>query len=390
MRSLGAGFGSAGGGSVVYCGKWIGASIPNEVGHRAVYARAKLFGIRSKLQGNGGVEMIMRGNLMKKVLMGVLLAVGVTAFCGCVHTDGEKESMDAVSGTENIQTETAEVQSSKAQGEVPETENQETEVETESQEVKSQEMEGSKVIEWNSEWKYAANSAIHSGSATLYYAAADISKDITVCVNAGHGTSGGSSAYTLCHPDGSPKVTGGSTGEGQTKATAVAGGTTMNDGTSEAQVTLKLAKILKEKLLEEGYHVLMIRESDDVQLDNIARTVMANENADCHIALHYDSTQSDKGAFYIGVPDISTYRNMEPVASHWQEHNQLGESLIEGMRQQGVKIFGEGSMALDLTQTSYSTVPSVDLEVGDCASDYSEGTLEELADGIVAGLGTYF
>ena len=43
----------------------------------------------------------------------------------------------------------------------------------------------------------------------------------------------------------------------------------------------------------------MIRDSEDVQLDNIARTVMANENANCHVAIHYDSTESDKGAFFI-------------------------------------------------------------------------------------------
>lgn len=376
--------------------------------------------------------MITIKNLVKKALIGVILIAFVTAFSGCVHTDMEKESTDAGNMQENIQ---AEKESLKVQGETEEKESQETEKTTNSEPSVTEQVESgdedtekvnteqtkavqttaaetknaettaaetkttdtskakqkeTKVIEWNSEWKYAENSAIHSGSATLYYAASDISKGITVCVNAGHGTSGGSSVYTLCHPDGSPKVTGGSTGEGQTKATAVAGGTTMNDGTSEAQVTLKLAKVLKEKLLEEGYNVLMLRESEDVQLDNIARTVMANQNADCHIALHYDSTQSDKGAFYIGVPDSSSYRNMEPVASHWKEHNQLGESLIQGLKQQGVKIFGEGSMNLDLTQTSYSTVPSVDLEVGDRASDYSERTLEKLTDGIVTGLENYF
>ena len=40
-------------------------------------------------------------------------------------------------------------------------------------------------------------------------------------------------------------------------------------------------------------------------LDNIARTVFANNNADYHIALHYDSTSSNKGAFYISVPNTT-------------------------------------------------------------------------------------
>ena len=47
-------------------------------------------------------------------------------------------------------------------------------------------------------------------------------------------------------------------------------------------------------------------------------------------------------------------------------------------------------MEMDLTQTSFSTVPSIDLEVGDTASDYSESTLNVIADGIVLGLDGFF
>ena len=108
------------------------------------------------------------------------------------------------------------------------------------------------------------------------------------------------------------------------------------------------------------------------------------------IALHYDSSDYDKGFFYIGVPDVESYRNMEPVASHWEEHNRLGESLIEGLRKADAKIFSGGSMEMDLTQTSYSTVPSIDIELGDKVSDHSESGLRKLAEGLVAGVNIYF
>ena len=134
----------------------------------------------------------------------------------------------------------------------------------------------------------------------------------------------------------------------------------------------------------------MIRESDDVQLDNIARTVIANNASDCHIALHWDSTTNNKGAFYMSVPNVESYRSMEPVKSHWQQHNALGESLVAGLKGAGGKIFSGGSMAMDLTQTSFSTVPSVDIELGDKASDHSSATLATLADGLVAGVNQYF
>lgn len=240
----------------------------------------------------------------------------------------------------------------------------------------------------DSSWKYAENSAIHSGQAVLYKAVSN-RKGITVCVNAGHGCSGGESVKTLSHPDGSPKVTGGTNGAGAVKSLAISSGMTFSDGTPEAKVNLAVAKKLKSRLLSAGYDVLMIRESDDVQLDNIARTVIANNNADCHIAIHFDSTTSNKGAFFMSVPDGS-YKSMEPVASHWQEHEKLGSSLIQGLESSGVKIFSGGSMDTDLTQTSYSTIPSVDIELGDKASGHDDASLDQLADGLLQGINIYF
>lgn len=245
-------------------------------------------------------------------------------------------------------------------------------------------------IYFNGDWDYAEFSQIHTASPKLYRSKAENRKNKVICVNAGHGCKGGSSKKTLCHPDGSPKVTGGSTAKGSIKATSINEGMTFLDGSQEADVNLALAKIVKQVLLEGGYDVLMLRESDDAQLDNIARTVIANEYADCHISLHYDSTESDKGLFFTGVPNVASYRNMEPVKSHYKEHTKLGEALIEGEKAAGVKIYSSGRIDVDLTQTSYSTVASVDLEVGDKASDHSPAQHKKIADGILNGLDIYF
>ena len=115
----------------------------------------------------------------------------------------------------------------------------------------------------NMDWKYASLSKINSGKAVLYRSEAASRKNKVVCVNAGHGTKGGSSVKTQCHPDGTPKVTSGTTSAGATTAVAVSGGMTFADGTPEAKVTLAMAKVLKDKLLARGYDVLMIRENDD-------------------------------------------------------------------------------------------------------------------------------
>ena len=247
-------------------------------------------------------------------------------------------------------------------------------------------------ITLDSTWEYADHSKINTGAAVLYLASEESGrKGIVIGVNAGHGTAGGANVKTLCHPDGSAKVTGGSTAAGAMEAAAVSGGMTFQDGTPEREVTLRMAQILRDKLLSSGYDVLMLRDSEDVQLDNVARTVICNNVADCHIALHWDSGDGknyDKGCFYISVPEA--LKNMEPVASHWQQHDTLGTDLVEGLREQGATIYGKGHMGIDLTQTSYSTIPSVDMELGNAYSDHSDEVLEQLATGLLTGINTYF
>ncbi len=244
------------------------------------------------------------------------------------------------------------------------------------------------VTKWNPGWKYASNSKIHSGRAVLYFSSAGM-KGRTVCVNAGHGTKGGTSQSTLCHPDGTAKATGGSTAAGSKYAAAVSAGTTLAGGVPEAEANLKVARMLKEKLLDEGINVLMIRDGADVQLDNVARTVLANHYADCHVSVHFDSTDSDKGAFCIIPANIASYRAISPVRSHWREHVALAESAVEGLKSAGVKLFGNGTMGMDLTQISYSRIPSIDAEVGDRATALTDKALDAIAEGLADGICAY-
>lgn len=241
----------------------------------------------------------------------------------------------------------------------------------------------------DSGWKYADFAAITSGKA-VFYQASQNRKGKIIAVNAGHGTEGGTSVKTYCHPDQTPKVTGGTTKAGATKAVAVSSGMTFQDGTPERKVTLRMAQILKEKLLASGYDVLMLRDGADVQLDNVARTVIANNVADCHISLHWDGDglSTIKGCFYMSVPD--GLKSMEPVASHWQEHERLGDALIAGLKAQGLKIWGSNPLDMDLTQTSFSTIPSVDVELGNQCSRHDDAILTQEADGLVAGVNSFF
>lgn len=244
-------------------------------------------------------------------------------------------------------------------------------------------------IQLDPSWEYAGYSEICTDAAVMYLAKGD-RKGITIGVNAGHGTNGGSSVKTWCHPDKTPKVTGGTTAAGETKAVAVSSGMTFRDGTGEAKVTLAEAQILKDLLLENGYDVLMIRETDNAQLDNVARTVICNNAADCHIAIHWDGDglDYDKGCFYMSVPEGIKY--LPSVAATWEKSEKLGDALIQGLSEKENKIMGSGCMDMDLTQTSYSTVPSVDIELGNQSSDHGNEKLCQLAEGLLKGIDLYF
>ena len=224
-------------------------------------------------------------------------------------------------------------------------------------------------LKWNSSWEFASFSKIHTGRPKMYRASNPNGK--VVAVNAGHGTRGGESVQTLCHPDGTAKVTNGSTVIGSIYAVADSYGTRFLDGTTEAAANLSLALIFRDKLLAAGY-------------------VFANQYADCHLSLHYDSSTNNKGFYYLGVPDIASYRAMYPVKTHYQKSNRMGECLLAAMRKKGIKIFSRGNMPTDLMQTSYSKIASLDVEVGDRASLHTPAAQTPIAEALVDGLNKFF
>ncbi len=241
----------------------------------------------------------------------------------------------------------------------------------------------------NKKWKYASFSKINTGTATLFKAKTN-RRNIVVAVNAGHGTKGGAQVKTYSHPDKSPKLTTGTTAANAIESIAVSDGMTFADGKTEADVNLRTARLFKAALLKNGFDVLMIRDSTDVQLDNIARTVISNNMAAIHIAIHYDldAKTEDKGCFYCSIPE--GLRKMKPVKTHWKESERLGTCLIEGLRAQELPIYGNGTFEQDLTQIAFSTIPTVDIELGNQHTDTSTEALQTRANGLLAGVLAFF
>ena len=234
-------------------------------------------------------------------------------------------------------------------------------------------------------WTFADFSEIHSGCAVLYKAVEN-PKNIVVAVNAGHGTIGGSLKYTYSHPDKSPKITGGTNPQGAVMSTAVSTGTELLCGLFEAQANYRVAVVLRKYLLAAGFDVLMLRDGDDVQLDNVARTVISNNVADIHISIHFDSDtyNYDKGCFYCSIPEA--LKTLDNVNFHYNASEALGETLVQALVSQGIKKFNKGKIPMDLTQNSYSLIPTVNIELGNQCTRPTTVKLEQYARGLLEGI----
>ena len=234
----------------------------------------------------------------------------------------------------------------------------------------------------NLDWKYAENTKINTGRARLYTSDAADKKNITIAVDAGHGTAGGEDVEVFCHPDGSAKA------DGSTACEAVTKGMTFQDKGTEADANLMVAESFRDKLLSEGYDVLMIRDGEDVQLDDVARAVLANNKADCHISIHFNDSSSGVGAYYVSA--TNDLKKQEPVSKYWNKSKKLGDSLISGLDSSGVKIHSGGSVEEDVVQTAYSSVISAYVKLGDKTADHSKEACDKYADGLVLGVNKYY
>ena len=356
---------------------------------------------------SGSNYMTVRMKKVKKYTIEILLIFALSLsviLTGCAGRKASPEDMnisEAESEAETtVEAEAEKVETTEEETEAltetesePESSIEETEVAAEvdaSQDMSTSQLSSeSEAIYLDENWQYSDFTVVHNDPAILYRAQNN-RKDIIIGVDAGHGTKGAEGMKIYCHPDKSPKTTGGSTAAGATMANAQSGGMTFNDGTGEATMTLKVARLFRDRLLEDGYDVLMLRDEDRVELDLMSRTVIANNMADCHISIHFDGDGLgyDKGAFYIAVPD--GIKNMSPVKETWELDDRLGAQLVEGLGASGIKIYGNGTMKIDLTQTSFSTIPSVDLELGNQATLVNDELASKYVEGMMLGVDSFF
>ncbi|MDD6349392.1 N-acetylmuramoyl-L-alanine amidase family protein [Intestinibaculum porci] len=205
----------------------------------------------------------------------------------------------------------------------------------------------------------------------------------TICIDAGHQRYG-NNALEAIGPGSStrkPKVTSGTVGKYTNKA--------------ESEVNLETAKKLKSILISRGYKVVMVRESQDVNISNIQRAEIANKsNADLAIRIHCDgSGNSALQGYFILTPSSS---NRFLSSSIVNSSLRLTKCLLPAIQ----KATGANNRGIsyrdDLTGTNWSKVPTVLVEMGEMSNkqeDYALSTpayQEKMATGMANGIDDYF
>ena len=207
-------------------------------------------------------------------------------------------------------------------------------------------------------------------------------KGYLIAIDAGHQAQGNSEKEPI--------------GPGATESKAkVAGGTRgVATGIPEYELTLQVSLKLRDALEEKGYQVLMIRETNDVNISNAERATMANEaGANAFIRIHGDGSESSSAA---GMMTIC----QTPSNPYNGELYQQSRALADCILNQTAAATGGVKRNVWETDTmsgiNWAKVPTTILEMGFMTNPSEDQQMAsddyqmKIVEGIVKGMDAFF
>ena len=233
--------------------------------------------------------------------------------------------------------------------------------------------------------EYQGAGSTHSGTDIYYLGQKDnLNEHRIIVIDAGHQTKGSSAP----EPNGPGAVI--------TKAEVTWGAKGVYTGQAEYDLNLKVALLLRDELIKRGYSVVMVRETNNVQISNMARAQIANKyQADAYIRIHANSWTDEtmNGAMTICQSAQNPYPD---CAAHYEQSSLLSRCVLdEFCAQTGITKLNTREMD-NMTGTNWSQVPTTIVEMGFLSNPMDDKLMAtdffrlEAAIGIANGIDRYF
>lgn len=179
-------------------------------------------------------------------------------------------------------------------------------------------------------------------------------------------------------------------GATETKAKVSGGTSGCVSGLAEYELTLELAMQLRDELLLRGYRVIMVRESNEVDISNAQRAAIANEaQADAFIRIHANGSENTaaKGAMTICQTPENPYNGDLYPQSRGLSDAVLN-SLVTATGCEKERVWETDTMSginwcrvpVTIVEVGYMTNPEEDARLA--TADYQHSITQGIANGI--------
>ena len=165
-------------------------------------------------------------------------------------------------------------------------------------------------------------------------------------------------------------------GSANTRAKVSTGTRGIYTGVPESELVLAVSLLLRDELEARGYEVLLVRDTQDVNISNAARARMATEaGADIMLRIHADGNSNQS---VHGISTMSSTANNPYIPHLYADSHRLARLLVDetaqvtGARNRGI-IFSD-----TLTGNNWSTIPVSVVEMGFMTNPEEDRNMQRL------------